>query len=310
MTNEQKNAIVALIEGEMQRLGSQEKVAKKCAVSAATLTQMRAGNWTNIADAMWNKVGSALGFRPQGWQMADTTNVRMVHQTLDNAKNSSLFMALSDKAGSGKTAGLRAYEAANRRNSVFYLSCREWAKREFLQNLAQSLGIEAWGKAQSIDKMLMDVVDFFKQRRAMRPLLILDEADKLRGPALRSLITLYNECEDEMGVIIAGTDHLEKQMRADARYNRKGAEELLSRFGSRFLNLAGATDLDVQNISIANGLTDTATIKAIFKECEPVRRMVGNRSVEVVEDLRRVKRAVQREILKQLQTQQMEAVAA
>lgn len=309
MTNEQKNEIVALIESEMQRLGSQEKTAKKCGVSPATLTQMRARNWTNIADAMWNKVGAALGWRPQGWQMAETTNVRMMYQLLDNAKSGSLFMAVSDKAGSGKSASLRAYEASNRRNSVFYLSCREWAKREFLQCLAQSLGIEAWGKAQSIDKMLMDVVDFFKQRRAMRPLLILDEADKLRGPALRSLIALYNECEDGMGVVIAGTDHLSKQMLADARYNRKGAEELLSRFGRRFFNLAGATLDDVQNICAANGLTDKASIKSIFHECDPVRRMVGSRSVDVVEDLRRVKRAVQRELLKQ-NNEQPEAAAS
>jgi type II secretory pathway predicted ATPase ExeA len=258
---------------------------------------------------MWNQVGSALGYRPEGWQMAETTNIRMMYQLLDNAKSGSLFMAVSDKAGSGKTAGLRAYEAANRRNSVFYLSCREWAKREFLQNLAQSLGIEAWGKAQSIDKMLMDVVSFFKQRRAMRPLLILDEADKLRGPALRSLITLYNECEDEMALVISGTDHLEKQMRADARYNRKGAEELLSRFGARFLNLAGATDADVLAIAAANGLTDKTTVRAIFTDCQPVRRMVGNRSVEVVEDLRRVKRAILREILKQ-NNEQVGAAAA
>lgn len=309
MTNEQKNEVVALIAAEINRLGSQEKVAKKCAVSAATLTQMRANNWANIADAMWTKVGASLGWRPQGWQMAETTNVRMMYQLLDNAKSGSLFMAVSDKAGSGKSASLRAYEAANRRNSVFYLSCREWAKREFLQNLAQSLGIEAWGKAQSIDKMLMDVVDFFKQRRAMQPLLILDEADKLRGPALRSLIALYNECEDGMGVVIAGTDHLSKQMLADARYNRKGAEELLSRFGRRFINLAGATLDDVQNICTVNGLTDKAVIKSIFQECDPVRRMVGNRSVDVVEDLRRVKRAVQRELLKQ-SNQPVEAAAA
>ena len=307
MSTDSKHSIVALIDVEINRLGSQEKTAKKCGVSAATLSQMRAGNWTNIAPEMWAKVGAALGYRTGEWVMADTTNVRLVYQVLDNAKSGSLFMAVSDKAGSGKTAGLRTYEAANRRNSVFYLSCREWAKREFLQNLAQSLGIEAWGKAQSIDKMLMDVVEFFKQRQAARPLLILDEADKLRGPALRSLITLYNECEDGLAVVISGTDHLEKQMRADARYNRKGAEELLSRFGRRFINLAGASETDVQSICTANGLTDKDTIRSIFRECDPVRRMVLGRSVEVVEDLRRVKRAVQRELLKQTASASAEA---
>lgn len=310
MTQQQKNEVVALIEVEINRLGSQEKTAKKCSVSPATLSQMRAGNWDNIADSMWSKVASALGYRPAGWQMAEITNTRIVQHVLDNAKQQSLFMAVSHRAGSGKTAGQMAYEAVNRGNSVFALSCREWAKREFLQNLAASLGLEAWNKTLSMDSLLMAITDFFKVRAAQRPLLILDEADKLKGPAIRTLITLFNECEDRLGVVIIGTDHLAKQMQADARYNRKGAEELLSRFGRRFINLVGATLQDVAQICTANGVTDRETIKSIFKECEPVNRMVGVQSKEVVEDLRRVKRAVQREVLKQMDIEADEAQAA
>lgn len=303
MTHIQKQEVVILIGQEIDRLGSQEKVAKKCQVSPATLSQMRAGNWENIADAMWGKVASALGYRPQGWQMAEITNTKILHHVLTNAKRNSLFMAVSHRAGSGKTAGLKAYESANRSNSVFYLSCREWARREFLQNLALNLGLEGSNKAMTMDALLMAITDFFKLRAANRPLLILDEADKLKGPALRSLITLYNECEDSIGVLISGTDHLSKQMQADARHNRKGAEELLSRFGRRFISLVGATLSDVAQICSANGVTDKSVIESIFKECEPVSRMVGESAKLVVEDLRRVKRAVQRELLQQMEAE-------
>lgn len=309
MTQIQKNEVVSLIEVEISRLGSQEKVSKKCSVSPATLSQMRAGNWENIADQMWTKVASSLGYRPSGWQMAEITNTHIVQHVLGNAKAQSLFMAISHRAGSGKTAGQKAFETANRTNSVFSLSCREWAKREFLQNLAASLGLEAWNKTLSMDSLLMAITDFFKVRAAQRPLLILDEADKLKGPAIRTLITLFNECEDRLGVVIIGTDHLAKQMQADARYNRKGAEELLSRFGRRFINLVGASLQDVAQICTANGIADKETIKSIFSECEPVNRMMGGQPCLVVEDLRRVKRAVQRELLKNTQTA-LEAEAA
>jgi DNA transposition AAA+ family ATPase len=298
MNTNQKNDIVALINAEIERLGSQENAARKCGVSAATISHMRAGNWASIADSMWTKVASALGYRPEGWQLVDITNTHLLHNTLASSKKSSLFMAVSHRAGSGKTASLKLFEAANRDASVFYLSCREWAKREFLQNLAQSLGLESGNKAQSMDILLMAVTAFFKVRHAQRPLLILDEADKLKGPALRSLITLYNECEDTLGVVIVGTEHLAKQMQADARLSRKGADELLSRFGRRFINLVGATEADVAQICRANGLKENATIKAIFKECEPVNRILGGTNIQVVEDLRRVKRCVQRELLK------------
>lgn len=303
MTQQQKTEIVGLIEIEISRLGSQEKVSKKCQVSPATLSQMRAGNWTNIADGMWGKVASALGYRPAGWQMAEITNTRIVQHVLDNAKTQSLFLAVSHRSGSGKTSGLKAYEASNRANGVFYISCREWARREFLQQLSLNLGLDGGNKAMSMDALLMAITDFFKSRSAQRPLLILDEADKLKGPALRSLITLYNECEDILGLVISGTDHLSKQMQTDARHNRKGAEELLSRFGRRFINLVGATIQDVTQICTANGLSDKAIIDAIFKECDPVNRMVGGASKLVVEDLRRVKRAVQRELMKQMESE-------
>lgn len=309
MTQQQKDEIVGLIEGEKERLGSYAKVARKCGISEATISQMRNQNWELIAEDMWQRVSMALGYRPQGWQLVDTTNSRIVWTNLENAKRESMFLSISHRAGSGKTASLTGYERQNRENAVFYLSCREWSKKEFLMHLATNFGIDAANRAMSTDTLLMSVVAFFKARRARRPLLILDEADKLKGAALRTLITLFNECEDGLGVVIAGTDHLEKQMLADARYNRKGADELVSRFGRRFVHLVGSSQRDVAEICKANGVTDAATIRAIFQECEPVKRMVGNTGVEVVEDLRRVKRAVQREILKQQTAEARQAAA-
>lgn len=284
---------------EKERLGSAAKVARKLGVSDATVSLILNNNWETITPEMWAKVSAGIGYRPEGWQVVSTTNTNIVHSAVRRAKQDALFLAIAHRAGSGKTASLRAFEGSNKGQQVFYLSCREWAKREFLQNLAQSLGIDG-RRAMSVDELLMSIVDFFKVRRPYRPLLILDEADKLKSAAFRSLITLYNECEDGLGVLIAGTDHLEKQMIRDAKYNRKGSDEILSRFGRNFIHLVGATHNDVKAICEANGLNDAQTIKAIFQECEPVKRLVGHdsnqRMLEVVEDIRRVKRAIQREL--------------
>lgn len=298
MTTEQKQEVAGLLRAEVERLGSQRKAATKVGVSDAYVSQMLNGEWSAISEASWTRVSAALGWRSGAWVVADTMNTRLVWTWLRDAKEHSLFMPIAHRAGSGKTESLRAYERANVGADVFYLSCREWAKREFLVQLAQTLGIEAAGRAVTVDVLLMGVVTFFQARQARRPLLILDEADKLKGAALRSLITLYNECEGHLGVVIAGTDHLEKQMRADARYNRKGADELMSRFGRNFQHLVGARKEDVRAMAEANGLTDKRAIEGIFRECEPVRRMMGTASVEVVEDLRRVKRAIIRDAMK------------
>ncbi len=300
ITANQKQEVVGLLISEKQRLGSFAKVAKKVQVSDATISLMVNGQFDQVTEEMWQRVANAIGHRPEGWQVVQTTNTGIVTSAANRAKQDSLFMAIAHRAGSGKTASLRAFEATNKSQHVFYLSCREWAKREFLVNLAQNLGIDGGNRAMSVDALLMAVVAFFKARRSYRPLLILDEADKLKSAAFRTLITLYNECEDQLGVLIAGTDHLEKQMNSDARYNRKGSDELSSRFGRAFIHLVGATAKDIESICAANGLTNTTTAREIFAECEPVKRVVSinnaTRTVEVVEDLRRVKRAIQREL--------------
>lgn len=301
MTPLQKSEIVNLIGIEKERLGSNAKVARKCGISEGTISQMVNKNWDLIADTMWQKVASELGYRPQGWQIVETRTMRSMWGMVQNAKRESMFLALTDDAGFGKSTGLKAFASQYYNESVFYVECREWAKREFLMNLAKHIGAEVSDSVTN-DALLLSISAFFNARRNQRPLLILDQANSLKAAALRTLITLFNQCEDVLGVVIAGTPHLEKMMLADARRDRPGGKELLSRFGRKMIRLMAANEGDVTAICQANGVTNGTIIKKIFKECEPVSRMVGNHSEMVVEDLRRVKRCVQRELLIAAQT--------
>ncbi|MDY3351893.1 ATP-binding protein [Riemerella anatipestifer] len=299
MTDLQKKDIVQAIDEEKIRLGSFVKVATKVGVSEGTISQMRNGNWELIKDTMWQKVAQALGCISNEWQLAETLNFKMITNVLNDAKNANLFMAISYKAGSGKTATLSHYAKLNNENFVFYIQAREWAKREFLKELCQTLGIKEEKGYTSVDKLGMKVIRFFTERKGKYPLLIVDEADKLKPSALRWFITLYNELEDEMGLIIAGTENLEKTIKQGVRYNKLGFDEIDSRFGRKFINnLIGARLQDVEAICVANGISDRPTIKKIFDECEPSSIMVQKQSIKVVEDLRRLKRVVKRELIR------------
>jgi type II secretory pathway predicted ATPase ExeA len=132
----------------------------------------------------------------------------------------------------------------------------------------------------------------------MKPLLIIDEADKLRPAALRSLIPLYNNLEGQLGLVIMGTDNLEKEIKRGVKFNQKGMDEIDSRFGRNFIHLMGATKNDVVRICEANGITDKALAAALFKECEPRQVQVQGQHTLVIEDLRRLKRCVEREQLR------------
>lgn len=302
MTKLQKQTIVQLINREKNRLGSYARVSTKVGVSTGTVSQMVNNNWELIKDEMWIMVGNALGYSASDWQIADTIGYRKVANVCRDAQNHCLFMIISDKAGIGKSASLRTYSTENG-STVFYIVAREWAKRDFLLELCSLLGISVGKNYVKIDKLGMMVVEFFKKRSALRPQLIIDEADKLKDAALRWFIHLFNECEDEMSVILAGTPHLEQRIKRGVRLKKLGFDELESRFGRTYLSMIGATQECVARICTVNGLTDKSTQTNIFKSLKPTFKevMVGNgqaANVKVVEDLRRLKRIVIREKLK------------
>lgn len=297
ITPQHKSEITTLVLREKDSLGTQRAVANKADVSEATINLILNGNTRDIADKMWQKIAAALGYSPSGWQLVQTTNTSILCQVFADAKATSAFMAVSHKAGSGKTSSAKSFYAQHASAGVYLIQCREWNKRQFLVKLCQTLGLETGRGWVSADDLIDSITTFFKRRVGARPLLIIDEADKLRPAALRTLIPLYNECEEQVGVVILGTDNLEKELKAGVRYNHKGFDELDSRFGRRFVHLIGATQGDIAAICAANGITDKAKYKAIFKECEPKVTIVENKQVQIVEDLRRLKRIIERELL-------------
>lgn len=302
MTNLQKNEIIQLIESEKNRLGSYAKVATKCEVSNATVSQMINRNHEFIKPEMWSKVGFALGFDDSEWQIAETLGYKKVANICNDSKNEAFFMMLSATAGKGKTAPLKSYYELNSDNEVFYIKCREWAKREFLVELCKSLGIDTSKYYLHVDKLGAKVSEFFNQRKGKKPLLIVDDGGKLKDSAIRWFIHLFDENEDSMGCLVAGTEHLEKRILDGVRLNKLGFDEIHSRFARTFLNLIGTTQKDAQLICSANGIHDKALQNSLFAECNPVKVLVntrdGKQSVEVVEDLRRLKRVIKREKLK------------
>lgn len=299
MTNINKQEITSLILAEKNSLGSFAAVANKCKISEPALSQLMSGTYKAKGDDMWLKIASALNYNPSEWVWVDdVTNNLMVRQVLEDAKAESMFMAISEKAGSGKSGGLSSFHSLDTTGSVFRIQCDDWGRRDFLENLAQTLGIVDAGS--SLNKLGNSIIAFFKQRILQKPILLIDEADKLKPSAKRFLIHLFNPLEDMLAVVISGTENLAKEIKSGAKHQVKGYDEIDSRFGRVYISLIGYTRKDVQKICDANGVTDRVKQAAIFKECAPVQKMVDGIALTVVEDCRRVKRAIKRERLEQL----------
>ena len=297
MTNLEKNEIIQLVEVEIENLGSANKVATKCGVSPAMISNVRTGKHELIAIEMWLKIGNALGYNNNNdWQIAETLDFKKVYTLCDDIKNESLFRILSSRAGIGKSAALKTYAKINAGNSVFYIRCREWSKRDFLTELCTSLGIETGNYHISIDKLGQKVSEFFLQRSHLKPILIIDEADKLKDAALRWFIHLYNDNENKMGCLLAGTENLEKRIKDGVRLKRQGYDEIESRFRRTYVKLNGSREVDIKLICELNGITDRETQKKIFETCSPVSTLIQNQTIRVITDLRNVQGRIASEL--------------
>lgn len=300
MTKEQKIQIKSLIAKSVNDLGGQRPTATKVGASAATISQILNDKWDLISNEMWSKIGAKLGYvANNGWKLVSNIfNMRVIETTFLDAKNNSMMMCVSHKAGSGKTAGSKVFLDKYSNKQVYYIHCREWTAKQFLTELRRTLGIEQPHGYATAHELLSDVVEFFLVRAGKKPLLIVDEADKLKASALRAFIPLYNSTEDQLGIVLMGTENLSSEIKRGVRFNKKGFDEIDSRLGRQYVRLYGANKRDVQAICAANGITSKTKQNEIWTECQPKEVTVGGQFLKMIDDLRRLKRVVQRELIK------------
>ena len=278
-------------------LGSWEKASTRLGVNNvhARYNMTDPKKWVNVSDSMWvkvaNKLGVALSENP--WQLVETTNSRQMHEYLYRAQNERLFMAISHQAGQGKSAGVIIYQLYH--EAVFYVECEEsWSHKQFVLKLAESLAIPVGGIGQNVAVLTDEIVAALKRRSATaRPLLVVDEANKLKPSSLRLFIPLFNKLQGQVGMVLIGAHDLKKQIQAGVRRDARGFDELESRLGRTYWPLVGIFEQDVREICEANGVADVADQELIWKRMQPDRKAIGGAYQWVAtQDLRTLQQAI------------------
>lgn len=275
MTTEQKQQIADQLRAYCGQKGSQNKAANSLnGVSSATISKVLSGQWDTIADDMWRSIAAQTGsHEAKGWQVVKTRAYDVMTFTLRSVQADSLTAAVIGGAGSGKTEAIKNYTAAGR--NVYHMVCSEyWNRRTFMAKLLQNMGATVAGT--TVSDMMDNIVDTLKRKES--PLIVLDEADKLSDQVLYFFISLYNQLEDQCGIILTATSNLKARIEKGLRLNRKGYAEIYSRIGRKFVELPLPNSEDVAAVCVANGVSDTRAINKIVDESDG--------------DLRRVKRSV------------------
>ena len=274
MKKTEKQAIAERLKAYVASKESQNKAAKTLqGVSAATVSQVLNGNWDLISEDMWRTIATQIGYDPRKWVVVETEGYDSMYEVLSDAQENALVFAVIGDAGCGKSQAIKVYSERNRNTLV--LSCSEyWNRKQFLMELLRSLGVDASGC--TVVDMVADAVHQLKRREGV--LLVLDEADKLSDQILYFFITLYNQLEDHIGIVLCATQHLEKRIVRGVRNNRKGYREIYSRIARKFVQMPVVNASDIAAVCMANGITDKKTIGEIVDDSDC--------------DLRRVKRLV------------------
>lgn len=102
-----RNGLMKHVGDWITRLGSQNKVAEKCSISSTALSQWMNGKYGADTTELDKKIASALGYQEDGWKVVTTIkNYQKIEFVFRSCKQQSMWMAISNKAGSGKTQTL------------------------------------------------------------------------------------------------------------------------------------------------------------------------------------------------------------
>lgn len=276
MTNTNKEATACKVEAYITRIGSQNKAAATLKnVSAATLSQIKARNWDKIADEMWRSIEAQLNRASDGWQGVETRFSRTFTDLLTDAKYHSNVYGVVAEAGSGKTFTVREFAATH--PNVYHIVCKEWwGLQSYLTEILRVMGASSRINNNNNSEMFTSIVSVLQKQDT--PLLVFDEADKLRDKVMYSNISLYNELEGICGIVMCATNNLEKRIKNGVASHKIGYNEIYSRLGRRFVELPKNNDKDIAVICQSNGIEDQLAITQIANESEG--------------DLRRVKRKI------------------
>lgn len=304
-----KNGIIKHIELWKTKLGSMSAVARKCYINVGALSTILNGKYGANESAMLQKIAKSLEYRESNWNIVRSIhNYRTLQSVFSDAKNESMWFCVSNKAGSGKTGTFEDLFNLDTTGTVVFIQAEEWSARQFLTKLIEkTIGEKALeGGYKNIAQLTDMVAGYFNDMSLHRPVLKIDEADKLRPAALRTLIPIFNRTEDRLGLILSGTENLEKEIKRGVKLHKKGFDELESRFGRTYITLRGASQKEVFQICAANGLPNEDAQLRVWGELDKTQKQTTVKTsngtketmVEYAEDFRKIKRLIKRELLK------------
>lgn len=231
---------------------SQNKLAGQISISPSHLSAVMTGDHAKVSKELWSTLRAFVSKYYRGaWTLVSTSTYETVHKVCQRAASNGKMMVVKGASGIGKSSACRQYKLQNR--NVYYVECiSSDSVVGFLRSICNEMGIR---KEMSRGDMVREIAK--KLVEAPQSLLIIDEAGQLKGKS-KSIVALkdiYNLANCHAGIVLVGVDYLYSSLEDDARREKEGFPELLSRVAYA-AKVGAAKPSESLAIIEANGLAD------------------------------------------------------
>jgi DNA transposition AAA+ family ATPase len=276
MKTELKKEIVTKLDEYMNTHNiSQNEVAKKSGVNVAYISAIRAGktttdagnNKTVVIDDKWFvMLAQYIGLKTERsyWEVVDTDQLKRQLATLEDAKEYGYTNVIVGPTGCGKTYVSNLF-AKNNPVDLFLITVGQSDNiGDLLDKIIDKLKITS---PKTRSKKLRDIVAHLRMMKLQnyKPMLIFDEAEYMKQPALCAMKELYDNLNGICAVVMIGTDQLIKNIERMRKKNKDGIPQLYRRikFGIRVL-----PPINKEFKQFLNGLNDMNLVKFLRENCD------------------------------------------
>lgn len=276
MKNEAKNQIISELEAFLSTHNmSANAFAKKSGVNPAIISSLRGGSSTisagngkevEIADKYYTMIAETIGMTLTNnyWEVVPTAQMQRILATLEDAKEFGYTNVVIGETGCGKTFVCNLFSKNNPVDLFMVTVGSSDNISDLLEKLIDALKISSEkSKGKKIRAIVAKLRDL--KFNGNKPMIIFDEAEYMKQPALCAMKELYDNLNGVCSIILVGTDQLTRNLDKLRKKNKEGIPQLYRRikFGVRYLPA-----IDRTFKQFLNGLNDVNLVKFLRDNCD------------------------------------------
>lgn len=219
----------------------------------------------NFSDQVINKLYNEVAIKQKPVSIASYT---FLESTARKCQNDGSMACCTGIPGLGKSTALKHFSETWQ--STYYILCNHLDDAlSFIAKIHRALGLKPVG-IKSSKKARLVMIDEITEHVAgqeVRPLLLLDDIHHLGVSVYQDLKLIFDKTFGLMGVVLVGTEILERQLKRWAGYTidweakykpRNIMPELVSRFRDNFHPITPLRDVDLIAICERHGVASQA----------------------------------------------------